>query len=45
MLGTRLLTRLPGAVIRRIFILVLVVVCGEMLGRGVQGFPKVVERR
>jgi len=34
MLGPRLLTRLPGSVIRRIFILVLVVVCTEMLGRG-----------
>jgi uncharacterized membrane protein YfcA len=34
MLGTRLLTYLPGTLVRRVFILVLVVVCGEMLGRG-----------
>ncbi len=34
MLGTRLLTHLPGVVIRRIFVAVLVVVCVEMLGRG-----------
>ena len=32
--GTRLLIRLRGSVIRQIFVLVLVVICIEMLGRG-----------
>jgi len=33
-LGTQLLTRLRGAVIRQIFVVVLAVICLEMLGRG-----------
>jgi uncharacterized membrane protein YfcA len=32
--GTRLLMRLRGTVIRQIFVVVLVVICAEMLGRG-----------
>jgi uncharacterized membrane protein YfcA len=32
--GTHLLVRLRGTVIRRIFVLVLIVICTEMLGRG-----------
>ena len=33
-LGTRLLMHLRGTVIRQIFVLVLVIICAEMLGRG-----------
>ncbi len=34
MLGTKLLVRMRGTVIRQIFVLVLVVICAEMIGRG-----------
>jgi uncharacterized membrane protein YfcA len=35
-LGTRLLSRLRGSVIRQIFIVVLAAICLEMLGRGLE---------
>ncbi len=35
--GTRLLLRLPGAAIRRIFVVVLILVALEMISRGIQG--------
>lgn len=37
-LGTHLLTRLRGSVIRQIFVVVLAVICIQMLGRGIQLF-------
>lgn len=41
-LGTRLLSRLRGSVIRQIFVLVLVIICIQMLGKGIALFGQTV---
>jgi len=41
MLGTRLLTILRGSVIRQIFVIVLVVICAQMLWKGIAQFTQI----